>query len=206
MVKAINIIGKKFNKLTVISKEPKNKLGEVRWLCQCECGNKTIILSYYIRKGITRSCGCLMKELAKIRKTTHNFSRTSTYHIWQAMKNRCENPKSSMYKYYGGKGIKVCERWNTFTNFLTDMGERPIKKSIDRINNDGNYEPGNCRWATNFEQSRNTNRNHIIFHNGKSHCLSDWAALLNIPHKTLSNRLYSGWTIERAFSTPFKTR
>ena len=133
---------------------------EVRgWVCLCECGAETVARSVELVNGHKRSCGCLARELKTERckaSATHGLRSTPEYTIWNGMIQRCENPNQKAYKNYGGRGISVCERWKKFEQFYADMGPRTTPKhSIDRINNDGNYEPGNCRWATNREQSLN---------------------------------------------------
>lgn len=123
---------------------------------RCDCGGTTISQRTPLVKGVTKSCGCLSAKLSKKRFTKHGKYQTAEYTIWVGMIQRCENPKSFAYSYYGGRGIRVCERWRLFENFLEDMGPRTSQShSIDRINNDGNYEPSNCRWATPKEQSNN---------------------------------------------------
>jgi hypothetical protein len=134
------------------------------------------------------------------------WGRTSTRVIWNGMIDRCRNPKCPMYPWYGGRGIKVCERWTTFSSFLTDMGERPDGLSLDRINNDGDYEPGNCRWATSREQHRNRSDNHLVTAFGRSMPISAWAEESGIWKHTIRMRLRAGWPEEKAVSTPARHR
>jgi len=152
-MKQIDIKGKKFGRLIVT-----NYMQGGDWFCVCKCGFFTLAKSGHLRSGATRSCGCLQKE-TRIRngqkKKTHGMDGTPTYWIWQGLRRRCYDPKTKGYKYYGGRGIKFCKRWERFENFYADMGERPPGLSIDRINNDGNYGPANCRWATITEQNNN---------------------------------------------------
>lgn len=162
----VNLAGLKFGKLTAISPNGTGKGGETMWLCECECGNQTTVSRGNLKKLTTRSCGCLKFGLFKIehgRKVKHGRNDTTEHRIWRGMKQRCLNSKDHAYKHYGGRGITICQRWlDNFQNFFDDMGPRPTSKhSIDRIDNDGNYEPGNCKWSTPSEQNSNQRRSMI---------------------------------------------
>ena len=139
-------------------------------------------------------------------KISHGYSHTATYHIWALMKLRCNNVNDCNYKNYGGRGIKLCERWNLFENFLEDMGERPSPNhSIDRWpDKNGNYEPGNCRWATSKEQCRNTNYNHMVTLDGITLCFSDMAKHFGIPKVTAQRRFHMGWPYDCVFKLPVR--
>lgn len=152
-----NAIGKTLGRLTVMQEYGRSKSGDVLWECQCACGKRTVVRGSQLKRGVVKSCGCLRKlwPLAHFKK--HGLIHTKEYNAWEGMKQRCNNANSKSYYNYGGRGIRVCDKWaNSFMAFLSDVGRCPAPGlSIDRINNNGNYEPGNVRWATATEQSRN---------------------------------------------------
>ncbi len=149
--------GQRYGQLVAICQTGRNKQYNAIWKFLCDCGKETEKLAIKVIHGHTRSCGCLRKVLFSTLTKTHGLRRTREYKSWAALKQRCLNPDDAAFRHYGERGIKVCERWrDSFENFYADMGPRPSPKhSIDRINNDGNYEPGNCRWATASEQVKN---------------------------------------------------
>lgn len=151
--------GQKFGRWTVLRFDENNKKHETHWICECECGSIRSVPSKNLRNGKSKSCGCLQKEILHKMHLEHGgaLKKEKEYRAWIQMKQRCSNPKSSHYGDYGGRGISVCERWiYSYKNFLEDMGRAPSKfHSIDRINVDGNYEPGNCKWSTQTEQVHN---------------------------------------------------
>lgn len=167
MYNKLNLIGQKYGKLKVVSSVD-SKNNKTRWHCLCDCGNKCIVFTSYLRSGRTKSCGCLRKkpknyQLPRYKYVKHghclNGTKSKTYRNWQLMIYRCDNPKNKDYQYYGARGIKVCSSWYDFQNFLNDMGEAPSQKhNIHRINNDGNYEKENCRWTTLHFHIRNTRK------------------------------------------------
>lgn len=173
----------------------------LRWLCQCKCGTTKEVLSYSLKKGLSQSCGCLSKELTRQRGIKHGMTRTPEYHAWRNMKYRCCNPNHPEYKRYGARGILVCERWmNSFQDFIDDMGARPGDQySIDRVDNNGNYEPGNCRWTTLKQQNRNTRKNVKVVYCGREMCIAEAAELSGIKPKTLWSRINLGFSGEDLF-------
>lgn len=199
-------IGKRFGRLLVISKACSNRWGESFMMCQCSCGNKKSISLSKIRRGETKSCGCLSRELTSERLTKHGKTHSSIFNIWISMKARCLNKGNHAYKNYGKRGIKICKRWMEFKNFYKDMGDKPCNLSLDRINNNGNYSPKNCRWATRKEQSNNCRTNNKLSLNGKIRNVTEWASILNISPFTLFNRKYIGWSDEKILTHPIKNQ
>lgn len=192
-----DITGKVFGRLTALKRIGTGHDRHAIWLCRCSCGKRVEVSGVRMRKGHTQSCGCLKIEVTVRRSTKHGHGRadnhTPTYSTWSAMRARCSNPRNRAWKYYGGRGIKVCERWDTFENFLADMGEKPPGLTIDRRDNNQNYEPGNCRWATQKEQGRNSRHNRVIRHNGETRCLSEWGEVTGIKRATIWGRMRRGW-------------
>lgn len=153
---AKNLTGQKFGRLTISGATDKRKNGYIIWRCICSCGNEVFVSTRHLKNGDSRSCGCLQKEIVAKQMTTHGMWGTPIYSVWNGMIQRCENPKDTDYKYYGDRGIKVCERWHTFENFYADVGDPPEEMTLDRWpDNDGNYEPNNWRWATRSQQNKN---------------------------------------------------
>jgi hypothetical protein len=195
--KTPDLIGRRFGKLQVIKTVPITKIG---WLCMCDCGNEKIIgNAHNLTSGGTTSCGCF----ALASRTTHGLTKSRAYVIWKGMHQRCGNPNSEGYENYGGRGIKIDPRWGRFENFLADMGHPPARFTLEREDNNGNYEPGNCRWANYKDQLNNRRSNHVIEAFGKRQSLARWCDEYAMPFNTLKNRIYrGGMTPEEALSMP----
>ena len=207
-----DIAGLKFERLTAIERQGQNKHGHSLWLCKCDCGKTTIVDITSLTRGNTKSCGCLNQEvrLSGCNRRKHGGCGTRLYRIWKVVKNRCLNPNTPDYKkWYGGRGITICEEWKNnfeaFRDWAMANGYNDTL-SIDRIDENGNYCPENCRWATATTQARNTRQVVPITYKGETHCLPEWAEILNIPCGVLRERKSKGWTIERMFEQPVRGR
>lgn len=201
---ARNLVGGIFCRLTVVRHHHTDDKRFRHWLCRCSCGETTVADTASLTSGRKKSCGCLKREATAARNFKHGASDTPEHLVWKEMKRRCMSENRPQYKDYGGRGIKVCERWlNSFAAFLVDVGPRPSPKhSIERKDNDGDYEPGNVRWATRREQSRNKRTNRFYTFRGEKLCLQDWAERFGIRDDTLRYRLKVGWSMKRALTTP----
>ena len=200
------VIGQRFGRLLVVCED---RIRDRRsWKCLCDCGTEKVITDSDLKTGRVNSCGCLQKELLAARCTKHGHSknrqRTLTLSTYKGMITRCSNPNVPAYPDYGGRGITICDRWReSFENFLEDMGERTQGMTLDRIDNDGNYCPKNCRWVTRKEQNRNKRNSVYVTYKGETKNLSEWAEYLGIAYKTLHDRLYRyKWDVHRSFTTP----
>ncbi len=205
MPKRIDLSKSRFGRLVALKIVSLDERGRATWLCQCDCGTKVECQAVRLRSGNTKSCGCLRIDVTRARSKTHGYApqgrRPPEYTAWANMIARCNNEKHEKYPHYGGRGIKVATRWlDSFETFLADVGDRPnVRYSIDRINVNGNYEPGNVRWATKHQQMRNRRDNRLITFGGQTKTLKDWATEIGIDESTLRYRL-SHWTLERALN------
>ena len=197
-MKSIPLTGKTFGRLTVIG--PCEQRPSY-WWCRCSCGSAAKgIYRSSLTRGLTCSCGCIWRESVPGANKTHQKSKTAIYRLWSMMLDRCRNPKNKSFARYGGRGITVCTRWYQFENFYADMGDRPADKSLNRIDNNGPYDPGNCEWASLRVQARNKTTNRLLTHEGKTQPLAAWAEELGINRNTLNTRLRRGWSVARAFN------
>ena len=192
-----NLVGKRIGRLVVLNEAFGHKhVGKHRkWHVVCDCGNERDVYQDRLVSETTLSCGCLQKDVHVARITTHGKSNTPIHSVWQAMLARCTNSNNPAWEHYGGRGITVCERWKEFENFYSDMGDHPfVGAELDRIDNNGNYEPSNCRWATRSEQTSNTRRNVMLTIDGVTNTVMWWSKQVGISYRTLSNRVHSGVT------------
>jgi hypothetical protein len=198
----INETGNVYGRLRVIHKDSSSS--KAYWMCVCECGTYKSIAQNNLRAGKSTSCGCFMREQVSISRTSHGRSRDPIYEIFKGLLARCLNENHHAYNSYGGRGITVCDRWhrdtpNAFENFLEDMGERPSNKhSIDRINNDGDYSPGNCQWANSTAQANNRSSNRNLTYKGSTCTIAQWSLKLGVNAGTISVRKQRGWTDAQA--------
>lgn len=204
----IDITGQRYGKLVVLSRA-ENIGSLVAWECVCDCGNKTIVTGNHLKNGHTKSCGCYRQSGEYV--GTHRMTNTRLHRIWEAMKTRCNNENSHAYKYYGGRGITVCEEWeHSFENFYSWAVENGYMDglSIDRIDNNKGYSPENCRWATNKEQANNRRQTRLITFNGETHSLKEWSEITGINYHTLISRLNNeNWeTGEALCASPYQYR
>lgn len=188
-----DLSGRVFSRLRVV-REVERMKGRRMWECLCDCGIVAIVGHRALKSGSTSSCGCLRKETAAKQNTVHGYakrgSKSRIYKVWSGIIARCQNTSASGYKNYGGRGIKVCARWKVFENFLADIGDPDdCTLTIERKDNNGDYEPGNCRWATRSEQGVNKRNNRFIDHEGKSMTVTDWSRYLGISRSTLIEAL-----------------
>lgn len=208
-----DLTGSTFGRLTVLERADSRKW-TARWKCRCACGNFAEVCAGDLRSGHTKSCGCLVVATASAlgkRRAVHGHARegaiSPTFVSWTSMQERCLNPKHKSYADYGGRGITICERWREFSSFLADMGERPPRTTLDRFPNaGGNYEPGNCRWATSKEQNNNRRGNRLVTFNGVTMTLSQWADRAGADAAIVGRRLDAGVPLDVALSRPVAKR
>lgn len=196
----VDLTGQKFNRLLVLVYAGKSANNSFQFLCRCDCGKEIVTRGCHLKNGFVKSCGCYRREASAAKgrlSIKHGQCFTPAYSSWSAMKFRCSNPNHRAYPQYGGRGIFVCDRWIVFENFLADMGERPMGRTLDRIDNNRGYEPGNCQWSTHKEQSRNRGVNHRIELNGTSLSIAEWSEKTGINYSTIKERVRRGWSASR---------
>jgi hypothetical protein len=200
-MRLIDRTGDRYERLTVVERlAAKSKTDtNARWLCRCDCGMAVVAYGQDLGRGKVKSCGCLNAE----RIMQHGMSQLPVYHVWRQMRQRCENPTAQRYADYGGRGIKVCERWGKFENFIADMGHPAPGMSLDRIDANGGYCKENCRWADDVRQANNKRNNRVLDFNGEKRTIAEWAEKLGVEWSIIRNRLDNyGWSVERALTTP----
>lgn len=206
--KLIDMSGQRVGRLTVIKRADKPKGTKPHWVCLCDCGNTTIVSRRHLKDHSTVSCGCYRIDFGKERKT-HGMKGTRLYRIWTGMKDRCCNPNSKYWDKYGGRGINVCEEWkNSFESFYewSINNGYTSKLTLDRADNDGDYDPNNCRWATYKEQENNRRNNVYLEYGGKKLTAQEWGEFLGIKPSIIRQRVLYGWDIERALTQEVRTR
>lgn len=196
-----DITGQRFGRLIALKATDERSGKFIVWECLCDCGTTKLISSPSLRLGRTKSCGCLRKETTVRRFTTHGRAGTNLYTTWSKMIARCNDPEDRKWHRYGARGITVCERWLKFENFLADMGDKPPGTTLDRENNDGNYDPNNCRWATQKTQQNNRSTNRVFTAFGLTMNMMQWAEHFGIPYCTIQRRVARHWPIEKILST-----
>ena len=208
MGKVLELTGQRFGRLTAIRREGTSNDGKALWTCRCECGSLVTTKSTLLKSGRTRSCGCLQREtvvaINKACKTTHLSTKSRLYSEWRGMRRRCSENNTEKCKYYADRGITVCDEWRNsfvaFRDWALANGYRD-DLTIDRIDNDGNYCPENCRWTTVAEQNRNRSCTRIITHDGQTRTLAEWSKITGIAYDKLRKRIAYGWSVERALTT-----
>lgn len=198
----IDMTSQRFGHWFVLKRAQKNQNKKAMWICRCDCGREAVVVGCNLRSGITTRCkSCASREIA----TTHGYSRTRLHNIWANMKARCKNKRCPTFKHYGGRGISVCKEWMESFEAFRDWALRNGYSEgleIDRINNDGNYCPENCRWATRKQQNRNTSQNRMITINGTTKNISEWAELSGVNYFTIRWRLRNGISGENLLTKP----
>jgi hypothetical protein len=207
MTRLRDLTGQRFGRLVVIERRPHPTHRSAHWATRCDCGGGTIVRGSHLTAGKIVSCGCHRLERTIANSTSHGMSNSPEFNVWMKIKGRCNNPSNRAYQDYGGRGIRVCDKWlKSFETFFADMGPRPSRNhSIDRIDNAGNYEPGNCRWATAKEQARNRRSNWKIEYEGEIYLITDLAARSVVSTRGFVNRIKAGWPVHEALNTPARS-
>lgn len=195
--------GDRVGKWTVIEPAAPTKWKQARWLCRCECGTQRPVAAHHLKLARSMSCGCGPHMNGLTHGGTLGGVSSPEHYSWRGMRTRCQNPRASNWRLYGGRGIQVCERWDSFAAFLEDMGPKPTPQhSIERLDRNGDYKPGNCIWATAKQQARNTSRNRRITFRGETRTVPEWAERTGLPYSILKKRFGLGWSVEKALTRP----
>lgn len=204
--KARDLTGERFGRLVVLWRgenivEPSGATRSA-WFCVCDCGETKTVSQHSLSRGLTRSCGCMMRE----KTPKHGMSRRPVYRQWAAMLQRCNNPRHTHFSHYGGRGIQVCERWHDFMSFFEDMGEPEPGMTLDRIDVNGNYEPGNVKWSSRREQANNRRNNTTLTYAGKTLTIAEWGRVTGLGKSAIKNRLSRGWPVDRILREPLPSK
>jgi hypothetical protein len=205
-MQAINLVGQTFGRLEVVERAKNDPRDQARFVCKCQCGTVKTVTGRLLRSGNTTSCGCFMREQVSARRTKHGETINGwspEFKAWSSMRARCKGSHPCQ-KYWAERGIKVCERWQTYENFLADMGRKPSPKhSLDRIDVNGDYTPENCRWATRTEQANNTTKTKWVEFEGQQRPVCEVARVVGLKPATLYARVFKlGWPLDKAISHP----
>lgn len=202
--RALDLTNRRFGRLVALGPIGRNANGDIRWHCRCDCGNATFVAATHLIHNHTTSCGCYQAEVTTKRSTSHGMSHTKEYEAWCSMNKRCYSPNNKEYQNYGGRGIAVCDEWRyDFVAFYDHIGPMPFPKAtIDRINNELSYFPGNVKWSTQKEQARNRRNNTLLTHNGKTQSMSAWVEETGISRGAIQTRIKMGWPIDKVLTEP----
>lgn len=206
MPKVIDLSGQRFGRLTVIAQAGKMQNGRIAWKVVCDCGNETVVSGHELKQNRTKSCGCSRKK-----KDSHSHSQNTKranriYTAWRNMRNRCNNSKHPLFKYYGGRGVEICKEWDVFKNFHDWAMYNGYSDglTLDRVDVNGNYEPSNCRWVDMKVQANNKRNNRKLTLQGETHTVAEWVAITGINSNVIRSRIRYGWTDEKILTTPIK--
>ena len=209
MSKPLNLIGQRFGRLVVTKRYLNSYTDKTRWLCVCDCGKETVVFGTNLTRGLTHSCGCLNKEITRSRFSKHHLSEHKLHQVWSDIKKRCTNPNHKSFDIYGGRGIKVCDEWQTDFKAFYDWAMRHGYQdglTIDRIDVNGDYCPENCRWADKLTQANNCRTNHRLTYNGVTKSIAEWAREIGVSDSVLRHRIRKGWSTEKALTIPLRKR
>lgn len=194
------VVGRRFGKLVVTRKIRKDPRGRWYWRCDCDCGNQKLVRSDGLTTRKITQCQACTTTAAALARETHGLSEHELYDTWKNMMDRCYTPTHRSYPHYGARGIEVWSGWHDVRAFIRDMAPRPRGYTLDRIDNNGNYGPGNCRWASKETQANNTSLNHNLTYRGATRTLAQWSRIMGLLESTIRERIKAGWSVEKALS------